>query len=283
MLMHVIDIPNVDITTATQSELEMLTSKYQLMSCLREEFRAAGFVAELQSKNIDPDFGIDLLAQMVLHKRANIPTIVGCLMHHFEHAADPAQACADAVLEAAEADFLDWNPELLLLIIVYNISDDVKEKLDMFQYPLPMVVEPEEVCRNRQTGYQTIKGSIILRDNHHEDDVCLDHINRMNAIPLTLNKDVVTFIQNKWKSLDKPKPDETIQKFQKRKRAFAKYDEVSRDVIEAIIWQGNRFWLTHKYDKRGRTYAQGYHINPMGNDWNKACVEFADAEPLNKE
>jgi DNA-directed RNA polymerase len=44
---------------------------------------------------------------------------------------------------------------------------------------------------------------------------------------------------------------------------------------------GNRFWLTHKYDKRGRTYCQGYHVSYQGNDYNKACIEFADGEPLN--
>ena len=41
---------------------------------------------------------------------------------------------------------------------------------------------------------------------------------------------------------------------------------------------GNHFYLTHRYDKRGRTYAQGYYINPQGNEWNKAVLEFADKE-----
>jgi DNA-directed RNA polymerase len=36
--------------------------------------------------------------------------------------------------------------------------------------------------------------------------------------------------------------------------------------------------MTHKYDKRGRTYSQGYHIQPQGSDWNKAVIEFADKE-----
>jgi len=40
--------------------------------------------------------------------------------------------------------------------------------------------------------------------------------------------------------------------------------------------------LTHKYDKRGRCYSQGYHVNPQGNDWNKAVIEFAEKEPVTK-
>jgi DNA-directed RNA polymerase len=41
---------------------------------------------------------------------------------------------------------------------------------------------------------------------------------------------------------------------------------------------GNEFYLTHRYDKRGRCYAQGYHVNPQGNDWNKAVIELAEKE-----
>ena len=42
------------------------------------------------------------------------------------------------------------------------------------------------------------------------------------------------------------------------------------------------FYLTHAYDKRGRTYAQGYHVSYQGNDWNKACVQFGRAEALSE-
>jgi DNA-directed RNA polymerase len=45
-----------------------------------------------------------------------------------------------------------------------------------------------------------------------------------------------------------------------------------------MVEMGNRFYLTHRYDKRGRTYAQGYHVNTQGNCWNKAVIELADEE-----
>jgi DNA-directed RNA polymerase len=51
--------------------------------------------------------------------------------------------------------------------------------------------------------------------------------------------------------------------------------------MDLMFTAGNRFYMTHKYDKRGRTYSQGYHINPQGNDWNKAVIEFADKEVIN--
>ena len=47
-----------------------------------------------------------------------------------------------------------------------------------------------------------------------------------------------------------------------------------------LAHQGNRFYLGHKYDKRGRIYAQGYHISTQGTPYRKAMLDFADKEPV---
>lgn len=267
----------------SQISLEQTFSKYQLHACIRNEFVEAGFAQALYEKDIPTDFGLDMLIQLVLHKRCNIPILVGLLRKHFTAEERPGQAAAGMILKMCEEDFADWEDVSQTVVMKYNISADVQEKLDVFQYPLPMIEEPSHVRHNRQTGYRTIKGSLLLRDNHHEEDICLDHINRCNRIPLALNADVVAFIQNRWKNLDKPKDGEDYAEYRKRVKAFEKYDSTSRDVLAALMSQGDRFWLTHRYDKRGRTYCQGYHVNPQGNDWNKACIQFADPEPLNEE
>lgn len=273
---------DLSIMGSSQIDLERLYSKHQVFSCLANEYRDAGFEEALIEVGILASFGIDLLVQMCLHKRASVPVLVGLLKKHFKHETNPAQACADMILKAAAEDVIDWEDLSGTAVVKYEVSADVQERLDRFQYPLPMIQEPESVNNNRQTGYCTIRGSIILRNNHHEDDVCLDHINRMNSTPLALNANVVAFVQNQWKNLDKPKDGESHDDFKRRKKAFEKYDRTSRDVLAALMAQGDRFWLTHKYDKRGRTYSQGYHVNYQGNDWNKACIEFADKEPLNE-
>jgi len=272
-----------DLEFTSQIAMEQLFSKHQAMSLIKYEFIQANFSDALIEAEIPISFGLDLLVQLVLHKRAGIPVLVAILKKHFELEENPAQACADMILIAAEKDFVDWDEMTQTIVMTYDITQDVKTRMAMLQYPLPMIEEPVPVRNNLQTGYQTISGSIILKDNHHAEDVCLDHINRMNRIPLSLNTDVVSFVQHQWKNLDKPKDGESKEDFRKRVKAFEKYDKSSRGVIKALLAQGDRFWLTHKYDKRGRTYSQGYHISYQGSDWNKACVEFADAEPLNKE
>jgi hypothetical protein len=270
---------------ADQMVMETLFSKYQAVACIKRECVEANFPAVMADLGIHVEFGLDLLTQMVLHKRADVPTLIGLLMKHFvdqdeeiNKIWDPAQACADELYKMAAAELVSWDDTAEVFILAYGISEDVQNQIDILQYPLPMIQEPVKVTHNKQTGYLSIPGSIILKKNHHDDDVCLDHINRCNQVPLTLNPDVVNYVQNKWKNHNTQKDDESFEKFQKRCKAFKKYDQSSHDVLEALRVAGNRFWLTHKYDKRGRTYCQGYAVTYQGNDFNKACVEFADAE-----
>lgn len=260
-----------------QIELEQLYNKNQLLPRIRKEFTECSeinFALFFAEHEIPPMFGIEVLTQMALHKRASLPIMVGCL----QHLCDSAQECADLLYLCAIHDVIDWSPDLEIFVVKFTISHDVQEELDRFQFPLPMVVQPTEVEHNKQNGYLTSKGSVILRNNHHEDDVCLDHINRMNRIRLTLNHTTATMVKNKWRNLDKPKEGETKDDYERRRRAFEKYDRTAKDVIALLEQQGDDFYLTHKYDKRGRTYCQGYHVTYQGAPWNKAVIEFANKE-----
>jgi hypothetical protein len=258
-----------------QIKLEQLFNKNQLMSRIKHEFVESinfNFIGYMVEKKIDAVFGVDLLAQMALHKRTSLTTLVGILRHHFNN---DGQKTADAIYQAAEADLVDYDHNTRMFIVRFEISSDVQDELDRYQFPLPMVVRPLLVYNNKQTGYLTSGGSIILKHNHHDDDVCLDHINRMNAIPFTINQDTASMVQNKWRNLDKMKPGETKDDFNRRKKAFEKYDRTAKDVIGMLP---ETFYLTHKYDKRGRSYCQGYHVTYQGAPWNKAVIEFADQE-----
>ena len=266
----------------TQIELEQLYNKNQTLSRLRGEFRIPEVVDRCKATGIPQDFAVDLLSQMVLHKRADAGTLVGLMHRHFGDGTgqeEDLQDCMDMILKAAQHDFIDWDDLAQQFIIRADVSADVYEDLERYQYPLPMVVPPRELKSNRDTGYLTCKNSVILRPgNHHNDDVCLDHINRVNKTRYRINPDTARMVQNQWKDLDRQKPGETEKDFNQRKKAFERYDRVSRDSMEHLFMQGNEFWMTHKYDKRGRTYAQGHHINPQGNAWNKAVIEMYNQE-----
>lgn len=261
-----------------QIKLEQLFNKNQLMPRIKEEFTNCiqfNFLGYMMEKQIDILFGLDLLAQMALHKRTTLTTLIGILRHHFDN---DGQKTADAIYKAADNDLVDYDPQIRMFIVRFEVSDDVQDQLDRFQFPLPMVVPPLQVRTNKQTGYLTSGGSIILKHNHHDDDVCLDHINRMNAIPFTINQHTASMVKNTWRNLDKVKPGESKDEFNRRKKAFDKYDRTAKDVIGFLP---EKFYLTHKYDKRGRVYCQGYHVTYQGAPWNKAVIEFADQELVN--
>lgn len=262
-----------------QIEMEKLFHKNQLNKRIKSEFLAADFDfrAVFTKAGIDHNFGFDLLTQMVLHKRAGLPVLVGLLRKHYQ---GNCQATTDACLAAAEHDLVDWVNVGEFFRIRYDISADIQEEIDIYQYPMPMLVEPKELKNNRDTGYFTHKDSVILRNNHHEDDVCLDYLNKVNKVKLKVNSNVVAFIKNSWKNLDRPKDGEERADFQKRVKAFNRYDRTAKDVLAHLEISGGEFYLTHKYDKRGRIYCQGYHVTYQGNAWNKAVVEFAEGEKV---
>jgi hypothetical protein len=260
-----------------QLRLEELYNKNQTVTRIRREFlehNDGELLTYMSTHEIDPDFGIDMLVQMVLHRRTTLPTLVGILRKHF----DDSQAAADELVKCVRAGLVEWDPITKQFIIVINITADVQEDLDRYQYPLPMVITPRTVTSNEETGYLRGKGSIILRKNHHDDDVCLDHINRVNRIRFSLDLNTAHMIKNRWRNLDKPKVGETHEEYMKRRRAFEKYDRTAKDVMDVILLHGNSFYLTHRYDKRGRVYCQGYHVNYQGAPWNKAVIELADKE-----
>lgn len=262
-----------------QIEIEKLFHKNQLFPRIKGEFtdcKEFDFEKHMIEHDIDPEFGIDLLVQMVLHKRATLPALVGALRKHFD---GDCQLTTDELTKAVQVDLVDWSPVTRQFIIKFGISPDVQADLDRYQYPLPMVVEPLELQTNKDTGYYTSSNSVILRHNHHDDDVCLDHLNAANKTKFRINQRVATTIRNRWKNLDKPKLDEEKSEYQKRVRAFEKYDRTAFDVMQHLgLAAEGEFYLTHKYDKRGRTYCQGYVVNYQGTAWNKAVIELANQE-----
>jgi hypothetical protein len=256
-----------------QKMLETMFNKRQTMALLRSELtNDAGVMQAIESSAVDPEFAMDLLSQMILHKRATVPTLVGLLKGHFD---GDLQATANALEICAQEDLVDFNTDTEQFILVFDTDEATHALLRQYQYLPPMIVPPLEVTSNRGSGYVTkANDSLLLKDNHHDGDICLDSINRFNRVALTSNLNVVRKIRNHWKGIDKPKDFETFEEFQKRVKAFERYEKDAFFTISLLAEMGNRFHLTHS----GRTYAQGYHIKVQGNCWNKAVAELAEPE-----
>jgi hypothetical protein len=135
-------------------------------------------------------------------------------------------------------------------------------------YLPPMVCVPNEITHNYESGYLTHNECVVLgRGNGHDGDLCLDVINKQNAIPLKLDLEFLcNFEEEPTFELD------TIIKVQE-------WDHFKKDSYHMYrLIKDQTFYLTNRPDKRGRLYAQGYHITTQGASFKKAMIEFADEE-----
>lgn len=250
-----------------QEILEKRYNKYQLMPKLREEF------SELSE---DP-FTIDALIQIYLHKQADLPTMVGLLTPQF---GTPAEV-SKKLLELVVQDLMDFDETSQKFIFKYEVSEDVADEIARYKYPLPMIEAPGLVTDNYETGYQTIRNNIILNGsiegkNYFADkDICLDHINRANSVALCVNWDVV---ENSILLPLEREPGEDFEKFKAKTKQREIFFKTSVSVMEELSDLGNELYLTHRYDRRGRCYSSGYHVNTQGDDYRKSCLELHNKE-----
>ena len=177
----------------------------------------------------------------------------------------------------------------------YTTTDECKAALANVMYALPMVVEPVKVrdhVNNRGSGYLlTPHDSLILNGKWYEGSICREYLDTVNSVKLSLNQDVISLFQHK---LDKESiinnvilnnavngtntnPDYAIKQAEDNWNLLLKQTEISTKLLEGKI-----FYLTHKYDTRGRCYAQGYHINTQGDSYCKAMIELANKEEISQ-
>lgn len=134
----------------------------------------------------------------------------------------------------------------------------------------PLVMQPKKLRHNKDTPYLTIgQESRILNKGHHNEDICLDVINKKNAVELCLDVEFLCRVEETPNSpLDSPE----------KVTAWNNMKVQSYEFYHLMVAQGNRFHLDHKPDKRGRLYAVGYHISTQGSPIKKAMIELAKQE-----
>ena len=139
------------------------------------------------------------------------------------------------------------------------------------QFLPPMVCTPLTLKHNFSSGYLTHNDSLILQRNHHDGDICLDVLNIMNRVPMKLAMDFIDTVE------EMPKPSKPPRK-PRAKQAWRIFKDDSAKFYKLMNSLGNRFFFTHKVDKRGRVYSVGYHIHTQGAPYKKACCELLDEE-----
>lgn len=183
------------------------------------------------------------------------------------------------------------NDHALEIRANYFLPERVQKHLDSCFYKLPMVIRPKKVknhTNNKGSGYLlNHNDNLILNTLKEGGDICREFLDKVNRVQFTLNQDLLDLVTHE-PHLDKLKDRLTSRKdtsswelmalAQKNWKQFLNQREI---VIEEL--KGKPFYLTHKYDTRGRCYAQGYHINYQGDSYCKAMVYLANKEIITDE
>lgn len=198
---------------------------------------------------------------------------------------DAMKTIGELLAVVCDTDFYDLNRRSDdSFEVVCNVQLD--EELIMWsentQYLPPMIVKPLEVKHNKDSGYLTVKDSLVLgKGNYHNGNICLDAINTANSVQLKLDTDFVSSYELEFNASTKPKRKAvTPMGLRTAIDNFSLYKKMTYRTMLLIASASNKFYLTHRVDKRGRLYSCGYHLNTQGTAYNKACIEFAIEEHI---
>lgn len=181
---------------------------------------------------------------------------------------------AELVAVLCATDAFDINKaskgDSLVVVSRMKLSNGLIEYINNSAYLPPMVCEPLELTNNYSCGYLSYSDGLILgKGNMHTGDICLDVLNLVNRVALRLDVQMLGSVEEEpTYELDST---EKVSQWQAYKRQCYAFYTLLAD-------QGNRFWLTNKVDKRGRIYAQGFHITTQGTAFKKSCVELHKEE-----
>jgi hypothetical protein len=158
----------------------------------------------------------------------------------------------------------------LMIVNTLYIPSDVLRYIEQSEYLPPMVCEPLELTNNYDSGYLSVKESLILgKGNHHDGNICVDVLNTINKVALKLDIDFLRTTEEE--------PTFELDTAEKRDM-WLNFKSQSAIMYALMHSLGNEFYLTHKVDKRGRIYASGYHISTQGSAYKKAMIELANEE-----
>jgi hypothetical protein len=198
---------------------------------------------------------------------------LACRMGFADHR-DSILTIAEIVAVLCGTDAFDITKEdrdaSMMLQSTMHLPDELIDAIERSLYMPPMVSEPMDVTSNFESPFLTFNDSLILgKGNGHLGDICLDVINTQNKVALKLDTEFLSTVE------EEPTHElDTVDKVQQWKQF--KYQ--SYCVYNLIATQGNKFYLPNKYDKRGRKYAQGYHITTQGSPFKKAMIELHNEE-----
>lgn len=196
-----------------------------------------------------------ILINCLIHREMTYQAMIGSIANDIRcnEQLDRIKTAAEVIALAYQCDLIviTKRSDTMFITTEFELDEDIPE-FDKHQ--------PEN------QPYADMSNQILgCRFKQHKKDTCLNHINTMNAVPLTLEWRVINELQ------DKPKKEET-----EAEEAWQDFVRRSQETYQNI--GTDTFYLRHAYDTRGRTYCEGYYVTYQGNDFKKGIITLANKE-----
>jgi len=265
----------MDVITSAQEAVRQWMNVTRLMAYPSKQER----IGRLLESNPD-DLVFDIMLEVCAQGFGSYQAIAGKLSNQLNNmdTFDAVKTVAEVMAVMCEDDCFDVvvaaesDTGVMMVQSHWELPESVLQKIADTQYLPPMVCKPFKVSENYTYHTMTEMGSLILGNsvNHHNKPLAYDAINIASAIPLSLDEYILGFSEQPNKELDT----------QDKVNAFNRMQIASSKVYQFLLDNDNRFYLRWEYDKRGRKYSQGYHVNIQSTDYKKALISFADKELL---
>ena len=205
---------------------------------------------------------------------------------------DSVQLTGDLIALLEPVGLYELRKNLSGTITVHSFvepNEGILRRIKIACYIPPMVSKPKTLVNNDDSGYLTInKDSLFCKDrsNFHTGEIGLDVLNKLNANEYILDNHIIDDIKpwhrdvlTEGELVALPLEEQEIYKAEliTRELYVEQFNYLKTLIKDRVIH------FTHKVDKRGRIYAQAYHFNPMGTDYDKACISLAKKELITGE
>lgn len=266
------------IADSKDMQAKILQGVALLIAFINAKYYASKMVRLAQLKDMDlTELVTDIFVGIAYYQREELFTSVSAQMASrlkFSDKPEAIKTMAEILAVLCATDTFDINKanKMASLVLVSRIplSDQLIQFINDSAYLPPMVCEPLELVNNYSSGYLSHKDSLILgNQNHHDDDICIDVLNLVNKVTLKLDTQFLSTVEEE-PTFELDTPEKILQ--------WTNFKRQSYSFYKLMVDQGNEFYLTHKVDKRGRIYAQGYHITTQGTAFKKAMIELAHEE-----
>lgn len=158
-----------------------------------------------------------------------------------------------SLLKAIEGPLHDINEDLKVES-KYRLDRNTFKQLYQLHLLPPSKGTPKPWVSNHEGGYELESKSVVMgKGNHHEYPQALDALNLLQEVPWKIDPQVV--LQEK-----------------------STHPNTKRFLRVVADYLGDSFNFVWRFDKRGRSYSQGWDINLQNDEFGKALLSLANKE-----